>query len=165
MVRERFSRPDCAHGALLDGFPRTIRQAEGLDAILTEKGAELTIVPYIRVDPETLLERLAGRRTCGQCGAMYHVVCSPPQLAGVCDKCGGALYQRADDTPETQKHRIEVYFEQTAPLIEWYGKDEVLVEINGEQPIEEVGEELLAAVRKRLLLRKADAAVAREAGQ
>jgi adenylate kinase len=147
MVRERFRRPDCAGGALFDGFPRTIRQAEGLDALLVEMGEEVAVVPYIKVDPRTLLERLAGRWTCRQCGAMYHVIFSPPQEAGVCDKCGGELYQRADDTRETQQHRIDVYFEQTAPLIQWYLDRGLLVEVDGEQSIEAVGIELLAAVR------------------
>jgi adenylate kinase len=147
MVRERFSRPDCAEGALLDGFPRTIPQAEGLDALLADKGEELTAVPYIKVSPEVLLERLAGRWTCRECGAMYHAAFSPAQKDGVCDKCGGELYQRADDTPETQRHRIEVYFAQTAPLIEWYRDQSLLIEIYGEESIEQVGAELLAAIK------------------
>jgi adenylate kinase len=148
MVRERFARPDCAHGALLDGFPRTIPQAEGLEALLVEKGEKLVAVPYIEVNPEVLLQRLAGRWTCRQCGAMYHIVFSPPQKAGVCDKCGGELYQRADDTPETQQHRIDVYFAQTAPLIEWYRDKGLLIEINGEQSIEAVGAELLSTIKR-----------------
>jgi len=147
MVRERFTRPDCAHGALLDGFPRTIPQAEGLAALLTEKGEKLAVVPYIKVEPKVLLQRLAGRWTCRQCGAMYHAIFSPPLETGVCDRCGGELYQRADDTPETQKRRIDVYFDQTAPLIEWYQEKGLLVEINGEQSIKAVGGELLAAVK------------------
>jgi len=147
MVRDRFTRPDCAHGALLDGFPRTILQAEGLDALLAEKGEKLAVVPYIKVDPQVLLQRLAGRWTCRQCGAMYHALFSPPQKAGSCDRCGGELYQRADDTPETQQHRIGVYFDQTAPLIEWYQEKGLLVEINGEQSIEAVGIDLLAAIK------------------
>jgi adenylate kinase len=147
MVRERLSRPDCARGAIFDGFPRTIPQAEGLDGLLKDLGERVTIAPYIKVDPEVLLRRLAGRWTCRQCGAMYHAVFNPPKEARVCDICGGELYQRADDTPETQKRRIDVYFEQTAPLIEWYRERGLLVEINGEQPIDEVGRDLLAAVR------------------
>ncbi len=147
MVRERFARPDCAHGVLLDGFPRTIPQAEGLDALLAEKNEQLLAVPYIKVSPDILLQRLAGRWTCRQCGAMYHAVFSPPQEAGLCDKCGGELYQRADDTPETQQRRIDVYFEQTAPLIDWYHERGLLVEIDGEDSIESVGADLLAAIR------------------
>jgi adenylate kinase len=147
MVRERLSRPDCVRGAIFDGFPRTIPQAEGLDGLLKDLGEQVTIAPYIKVDPEVLLRRLAGRWTCRQCGAMYHAVFNPPKEARVCDICGGELYQRADDTPETQKRRIDVYFEQTAPLIEWFRERGLLVEINGEQSIDEVGRDLLAAVR------------------
>lgn len=149
MVRERLARPDCTSGALLDGFPRTILQAEGLDALLAEMEAELTVVPYIKVNRDTLLQRLAGRWTCRQCSTMYHVVFSPSLRAGICDRCGGQLYQRADDTPETQLRRIDVYFEQTAELIEWYGKKGLLIEIDGEQSIGAVGAELLMAVRER----------------
>jgi len=147
MVRERLSRPDCARGAILDGFPRTIPQAEGLDDLLDDLGAELTVVPYVKVDPEVLLRRLAGRWTCPQCGALYHTILNPPRTAKVCDVCGGELYQRADDTAETQKRRVDVYFEQTAPLIEWYRERGLLVDIDGEQPIDQVGQELMAAVR------------------
>jgi adenylate kinase len=147
MVRERFSRTDCAQGALLDGFPRTIPQAEGLDTLLAEKNERLLAVPYIKVSPETLLQRLAGRWTCRQCGAMYHAVFSPPREAELCDKCGGELYQRADDTPETQQRRIDIYFEQTAPLISWYRDKGLLVEIDGEKAIESVGADLLAGIK------------------
>lgn len=147
MVRERFNRPDCSNGALLDGFPRTKPQAAGLDDLLAAKGEKVLIVPYIKVDPDVLLERLAGRWTCEQCGAMYHAVFDPPKVKGTCDKCGGNLYQRADDKPEIQKRRIDVYMEQTAPLIEWYNERGLLVEIDGEQSIEQVGIELLAAIR------------------
>lgn len=147
MVQERFSRSDCDHGALLDGFPRTIPQAEGLDALLAEKNEQLLAVPYINVSPEVLLQRLAGRWTCRQCGAMYHAVFGPPKTDGLCDKCGGELYQRADDTPETQQRRIDIYFKQTAPLINWYQEKSLLVEIDGEGSIESVGVELLAAIK------------------
>ena len=150
MVRERLAQPDCARGAILDGFPRTIPQAQGLDEILNDFGVEVTLVPYIKVDPEVLLRRLADRWTCRQCGAMYHAIFSPPHTAEVCDICGGELYQRADDTPETQKRRIDVYFEQTAPLIEWYQEQSLLVEIDGEQPINQVRQDLIAAVREAL---------------
>jgi len=146
MVHERFARPDCAQGALLDGFPRTIAQAEGLEALLAEMGEKVTLAPYIKVDPEILLQRLAGRWTCRQCGAMYHAIFSPPNQVGICEKCGGELYQRADDTLATQKRRIDVYFEQTAPLIEWYAKRQLLAKVNGEQSIEQVGVDLLAAI-------------------
>jgi adenylate kinase len=147
MVRERLSRPDAAHGAILDGFPRTIAQAEALEALLAELGSELAVVPYIKVPEDILLARLAGRWTCRKCGAMYHQLFSPPQEAGVCDRCGGELYQRPDDTPETQKHRIEVYFDQTAPLIDYYREKGLLKEVDGRPGIEEIQAELLKVAR------------------
>jgi adenylate kinase len=147
MVRERLSRPDAARGAILDGFPRTIAQAEALEALLADLGSELTVVPYIQVPEDMLLARLAGRWTCRNCGAMYHQMFSPPEEAGVCDKCGGELYQRPDDTPETQKHRIEVYFEQTAPLIDYYRDKGLLVEVDGRPGIAEIQAELQNIVR------------------
>jgi len=149
MVRERLARPDAAGGAILDGFPRTIAQAEALNGLLAELGSQLAVVPYIQMPEEVLLERLAGRWTCKKCGAMYHQVFNPPREAGVCDRCGGELYQRPDDTPETQKHRIEVYFEQTAPLIDYYRKQGLLAEVDGRQGIEEIQAELLEIVERQ----------------
>lgn len=142
MVRERLSRPDAGRGAILDGFPRTIAQAEALQKLLAELGFELKVVPYIKVPEDVLLDRLAGRWTCRACGTMYHQLFSPPQVAGVCDRCGGKLYQRPDDTPETQKHRIKVYFEQTAPLIDYYRDKDLLVEVDGRPGIGEIQAEL-----------------------
>jgi adenylate kinase len=147
MVRERLSRPDCAKGAILDGFPRTVAQAEALEKLLTGMGSELSVVPYIKVSEDVLLARLAGRWTCRACGAMYHQIFSPPQEAGVCDRCGGELYQRPDDTPETQKHRIKVYFEQTAPLIDYYREKGLLVEVDGRPGIDEIQAALLDVIR------------------
>jgi adenylate kinase len=148
MVRERLSRPDAAKGVILDGFPRTIAQAEALQILLVDLGSKLAVVPYIQVPEDVLLARLAGRWTCRACGAMYHELFSPPQVAGVCDKCGGELYQRPDDTPETQKHRIEVYFEQTAPLINYYREKGLLVEVDGRPGIDEIQAELLVRIRE-----------------
>jgi adenylate kinase len=148
MVRERLSRSDCAGGALLDGFPRTIMQAEALDELLAKMGAHIGVVPFIRVRPEVLLQRLSGRWTCTDCGHVYHVMFSPPQVTGKCDFDGSALYQREDDTEETQKRRIEVYFEQTEPLLDYYRQRGKLVEVNGEQSIEDVQNDLVATVRK-----------------
>jgi adenylate kinase len=142
MVRERLSRPDAERGAILDGFPRTLAQAEALQDLLADLGFELAVVPYIKVPEDVLLDRLAGRWTCRACGAMYHQLFSPPQVPGVCDRCGGELYQRPDDTPETQKHRIEVYFEQTAPLIDYYRDKGLLVEVDGRPGIDEIQAEL-----------------------
>ncbi len=146
MVRDRLSRRDAARGAILDGFPRTIAQAEALEGLLAELDSRLAVVPYIKVPEDVLLERLAGRWTCRQCGAMYHQLFNPPREAGVCDRCGGELYQRPDDTPETQKHRIEVYFEQTAPLIQYYREKGLLVEVDGRQGIEEIQADLLEII-------------------
>ncbi len=146
MVRERLSRPDAAPGAILDGFPRTIAQAEALESLLIDLGNELAVVPYIKVPEDVLLARLAGRWTCRKCGAMYHQLFSPPKKAGVCDKCGGELYQRPDDTPETQRHRIEVYSDQTAPLIDYYRRKGLLVEVDGQPGIDEIQAELLGVI-------------------
>ncbi|MGQ9567166.1 MAG: adenylate kinase [Anaerolineae bacterium] len=146
MVRERLQEPDCRAGAILDGFPRTVAQAEALDALLEAMGERICAVPYVKVSQDVLLERLSGRWTCRQCGAVYHVLYHPPKVAGVCDECGGPLYQRPDDTPETQRRRIAVYLEQTAPLIAHYQARGLLVEVDGERPIEEVH----AALRKAI---------------
>jgi len=147
MVGERLSRPDAAVGAILDGFPRTIAQAEALGALLGDLGAELDGVFYIKVPKDILLKRLSGRWTCRSCGAMYHEVFAPAEEPGICDRCGGELYQRPDDTPETQRHRIEVYFEQTAPLIDYYQEEGRLVEVDGRQGIEEIQADLLDLIR------------------
>jgi len=147
MVRERLSRPDAEKGAILDGFPRTIDQAEALGDLLADLGSELAVVPYIKVPEDVLLARLAGRWTCRQCGAMYHQLWSAPAEEGICDRCGGELYQRPDDTPETQKHRIEVYFDQTAPLIDYYRAKGLLVEVDGRPGIDEIQAQLLEIVQ------------------
>jgi adenylate kinase len=147
MVRQRLSRADCAAGAILDGFPRTVPQAGALDQILSEKGNPKVIVPYIHVDPEILLRRLAGRWTCTKCGHVFHSEFDPPKVEGICDFDGSPLYQREDDTEETQKRRIEVFFEQTTPLLDYYREKGLLVEIDGNQSINEVQRDLLVAVR------------------
>jgi adenylate kinase len=149
MVRERLSRADAAQGAILDGFPRTIAQAEALEALVADLGARLNDVFYIKVPKDVLLKRLSGRWTCRSCGAMYHEIFFPAAEAGVCDKCGGELYQRPDDTPETQRHRIEVYFGQTAPLIDYYREKGLLVEVDGRQGIEEIQADLLDLVKEQ----------------
>ena len=146
MVRQRLAEPDCQRGAILDGFPRTIEQAEALEAALAEEGKALNAVLYIKASEETLLARLAGRWTCRRCGAVYHSLFDPPKEAGKCDRCGGELYQRPDDTPEVQRRRIQVYLAQTAPLIEYYRRKGLLVEIDGEGSIEEVQAELRRAI-------------------
>lgn len=148
MVKERLSRPDCARGAIFDGFPRTLSQAAALDNLLAQMEERIDVVPYIHVRPDVLLQRLAGRWTCPVCGRVYHVLFNSPQEPGICDLDGARLYQREDDTEETQKRRIEVYFEQTAPLLDYYREQGLLVEINGEQPIEQVQQDLVQTIQK-----------------
>jgi adenylate kinase len=147
MIRERVNREDCcAQGAILDGFPRTPAQAEALDEILDELGTTLKAVYYISVSEGELIERLTGRRVCRAAGQIYHLRYNPPQQPGVCDIDGSELYQREDDRQETVVQRIKVYRKQTAPLIEHYRSKGLLVEIDGEQPIEHVTKALLNAV-------------------
>ncbi len=146
MVMDRLGRPDCANGALLDGFPRTIAQAEALGRELTARGHKVGVVPNIAVPDEVLVERVAGRRLCRTCGESYHVQFNPPSQPGVCDNDGGELYQRDDDNPETVRKRLEVYWKQTSPLIDYYRAQGVLVDVNGDQSIEAVQAELRAAV-------------------
>lgn len=142
IVRERLKEPDTDKGFLLDGFPRTLEQARALDDMLQEIGRPINAVLYIHVHQEILLSRLTGRRICKSCGATYHTVFQPPKVEGVCDKCGGELYQRADDTAEAVSTRLEAY-KQTAPLIDYYREKGVLVQIEGEQPIEQVHAEVM----------------------
>ncbi len=148
MVKDRLSRPDCAEGALLDGFPRTPAQAKALDAMLAAQGSKLHSVPYIAVAPEILVERLSGRWSCRAAGHVYHEKFNPPAKAGVCDVDGSELYQRDDDKPETVANRIRVYAEQTAPLISYYTENGVLFELDGTLPIEQVTSLLLAELKK-----------------
>lgn len=148
MIRQRLTHPDCAHGALLDGYPRTPTQAQALEEKLEEFGGKVDRVPYIQVDEAELVKRLSGRWTCRAEGHIYHEEFNPPKRPGVCDVDGSELYQREDDKRETVQRRIHVYFEQTAPLIEHYRKQGVLVEINGNQAIEAVTADLLAALPK-----------------
>ncbi len=147
MIRERLSRPDCLEGALLDGFPRTPTQAEALAGMLTDMGGQVRSVPYICVPDEVLIERLAGRWTCRAAGHVFHEKYNPPHKAGICDVDGSELYQREDDKTETVKRRIRVYMEQTQPLIDYYNRQHLLVEIDGKQPIEQVTKDLLSALQ------------------
>jgi len=135
MVRERLSRPDTARGFILDGFPRTIAQADALNQLLREAGKCITLVPYIRVREHMLMERLSHRWTCRDCGAVFSYECLPPREGCKKDVCTGELYKRSDDNPETQAHRIRVYQEQTAPLVEYYRARGLLREVNGEHTI------------------------------
>ena len=146
MVLDRLSRPDCAAGALLDGFPRTLAQAEALDKALAEKGVAINGVLNIIVPDEVLVERVTGRRLCRTCGEPYHVKFNPPKVAGVCDKDGGELYQRDDDNETTVQNRLKVYWDQTSPLVDYYKDTGVLVDIDGNQGIDIVTEALKVAV-------------------
>jgi len=148
MVRERLALPDCEEGVILDGFPRTLEQAKALDAALAEEGRAIDKVLYIKVPNEELVARLSGRWICRDCQAVYHTITNPPQQAGRCDACGGELYQRSDDKPETVRRRLEVYFEQTMPLIEYYTESGVLTEVNGDQSISKVQTALLEAIKE-----------------
>lgn len=147
MIAERLARPDCQNGALLDGFPRTPAQARALDEMLEGMGAKVTWVPYINVPEEVLVERLTGRWTCRRDPKhIYNMQSNPPRVPGVCDIDGGELYQRDDDKEETIKNRIQVYFKQTMPLIEYYRNAGVLIEVDGQQSIEKVGSDLLSKI-------------------
>ena len=143
IVKERLAKDDCKQGFILDGFPRTVEQADALGGILDELGMKLTRVLNIHVPAEDLIERAIGRRICKKCGATYHVKFNPTKVESVCDNCGGELYQRKDDNEETMKNRLSVYEASTKPLIDYYTKADVYTEIDGRQPIEKVTEELV----------------------
>lgn len=146
MVRERLEKADCKDGVILDGFPRTIPQGDALEELLADMGRQLDAVLYVEVSREELLCRLGGRWTCRDCGEVYHEIYDPPEVEGVCDECGGELYQRSDDTPEAQAQRIKVYMEQTAPLYDYYSEKGLLVEIDGEQEIDAVQQDMREVV-------------------
>ncbi|GAB6064402.1 adenylate kinase [Deferrisoma palaeochoriense] len=143
IIEERLQEPDCAKGFILDGFPRTVPQADALKGVLGKLGQAIDHVVSIEVPDEDLVERLTGRRTCRKCGAMYHVKFSPPAKEGVCDKCGGELYQRDDDREETIRSRLKVYHEQTAPLVEYYEKAGLLRRIPGQGSVDEIYQRIL----------------------
>ena len=147
IVKERLAKSDCKKGFILDGFPRTVEQADALTGILKELGLSLTAALNITVPAADLIERAVGRRICKSCGATYHVKFNPPQKAGVCDTCAGDLYQRADDSEETMKNRLSVYEAQTKPLIAYYEKAGVYKEIDGRQAIDDVKAAMIAALK------------------
>ena len=148
MVLERIKAPDCQGGIILDGFPRNLEQAKALDNALKLQNRAIDRAVYIKVSEAELLKRLSGRWICRKCQTPYHEVSSPPKVAGICDKCGGELYQRADDNIDTIKKRLEVYFRETAPLIEYYEKAGKLLEIKGEGSMEEIGQRIIAALQR-----------------
>ena len=146
IVKERLAQSDCEEGFILDGFPRTVNQAEALSQILNDLDYELDAAVNITVSDDEVVKRLSGRRICDDCGATYHVDFNPPQEEGVCDQCGGELYQRDDDTPDTIKERLEVYYDKTAAVVDYYKDKDRLVTINGEQGLDEV----FAAIKENL---------------
>jgi len=149
MALERLSAPDCAGGAILDGFPRNLEQAEALDKALAQEGKAIDKVVYIKVSEEELLKRISGRWICRRCQAPYHATDSPPRVPGKCDKCGGELYQRPDDNETSVKKRLEVYFAETAPLIDYYTQGGKLLEIDGEGGVAEVARRIKTALEEK----------------
>jgi adenylate kinase len=146
LVAERLKEKDCEAGFILDGFPRTIPQAESLDTILKRTNLRLNGVLSVQVPREVIIERLAGRRTCKNCGALSHVVFDPPKRSGICDRCGGELFQRDDDREETIAHRLQVYESQTAPLVGYYRERGLLREIDGVGGIDEIRARVIRAL-------------------
>jgi len=146
MALDRISAPDCEPGAILDGFPRNLKQAEALDKALAQQDKTIDKVIYINVSEEELVKRLSGRWICHQCQAPYHITNSPPKVWGRCDRCGGELYQRPDDTAESVRKRLEVYLAQTVPLIDYYAQLGKLLEIDGGGDVAEVGKRIITAL-------------------
>lgn len=148
IVKDRLSKPDCENGFLLDGFPRTENQAEVLEAELLKMGIKLNKVVNIEADKDILIQRAIGRRICKECGASYHISFNPPKVAGICDLDGGTLYQREDDIEDTVATRIEVYLNQTQPLISFYEKRGLIVNIDGTKPIDETFNAIIDALER-----------------
>jgi len=149
MILERASQPDCVSGCLFDGFPRTLGQAEALDKALANHGKSIEKAIYIEVPNEELVKRLSGRWLCRNCQTPYHVITSPPEIPGKCDKCGGELYQRSDDREETVKERLNVFYNLTIPILDYYRKQDKLIEVNGNLGIQEVAKEIVSMLEAR----------------
>jgi adenylate kinase len=147
VISARLNESDCASGAIFDGFPRTLEQAEALDKALNEQKKHIDYAVYIEVPDSDLLKRLGGRWTCQNCQAVYHEIASPPKKSGVCDKCGGKLYQRPDDNEDTIKERLKVYHAQTTPLLDYYRADGKLLTIDGRLSIDSVRNNILKALK------------------
>ena len=148
IVEERLLEDDCKNGFLLDGFPRTIAQAEALDAFLTKNGVKLDAVLDVNVPAEILVRRMVGRRVCKTCGATFHVEFNAPKVEGICDNCGAKLIQRPDDTEETAVNRLAVYDQNTAPLLDFYAKKNLLKTVNGDQPLDKVFDDIKEVLGK-----------------
>ena len=148
LVADRIAKDDCANGFILDGFPRTIPQAEALDKVLVSRGEKVDYAVNIDVPDEAIISRMSGRRACVTCGATYHIQFNPPKKEGICDNCGGELILREDDKPETVKTRLNVYHEQTQPLIDFYQAKGVLVTVDGTQALDDVFKAILAKIGK-----------------
>lgn len=146
MIVERVLRPDCAEGVLFDGFPRTEAQAQALELALAQHGRQIDTALFLNVPADNLLKRMAGRQLCTLCGAIHNLYFFPARRVGICDTCGGKLYQRSDDTIETARHRLDVYFAQTLPLIAYYRARGRLIEVDGMRPIDAVTEAVLDAL-------------------
>jgi adenylate kinase len=152
MIKERFSRPDCADGAILDGFPRTKAQAEALEKMLVSFSGQVDLVPFITASEEVLVDRLSGRWSCRAQGHVYHEKFNPPKSPGICDLDGSELYQRDDDKAETVKRRILVYMKDTSPLIAYYTHQGKLIKVDGAQPIEQVTQLLVDALESKNII-------------
>jgi adenylate kinase len=148
MVLDRIAQPDAGQGFVLDGFPRNVDQARALDEALARDGKSIDKVIYIKVSTDELVRRLAGRWNCPQCEAVYHELSMPPKKSGVCDSCGGELHQREDDRPDVVRTRLEINLKETKPLLEYYGADGKLTEVNGDMEVKKVKEKLLAAMSR-----------------
>jgi adenylate kinase len=147
MILERINQPDCAFGCILDGFPRTLNQAEVLDKAFGEQGKAIDKAIYIEVPSEELVKRISGRRLCRICQKPYHAISSPPNTPGKCDKCGGELYQRSDDREDTVKERIGIFFAQTVPILDYYENQNKLIKVNGNLEIKEVARAIISALK------------------
>ena len=148
MVRERISMPDCSKGFILDGYPRTVNQAKALDEMLAEMGRKVDVVLNLSVSDDEVVKRLSYRRICRRCGAIYHLINNPPRREGVCDRCGGELYQREDDREEVIRRRLRVYYEQTEPVLRYYAERGILRDIDGNGTVDEVWERVKKALEE-----------------
>lgn len=152
IIKDRLAQSDAKSGFILDGFPRTVPQAQALDELTLNMDMPLDAVINIKADAEVIVRRLSGRRTCKDCQTIYHVLYSPPKKEGICDRCGGQLYQRDDDKEETIRKRLDVYEKQTSPLLEYYHNSSKLMEVPGDVPIDEVYENIIKTLRKAKII-------------